>query len=152
MTTLKPTFLVAQGIPIINWGEDFFNVNGNILINEENINGTLLYENKTNETDFIILSKDVANFDYIEIFYHLHTSADGNIYSSTKAIKEGNVQLSICRSVSDDSIQIYTKLVNVAGTLIKTVHSSFQSISKGINGSYGVGTDLIIDKVLGYKL
>ncbi|MCI8618334.1 MAG: hypothetical protein HFJ60_08930 [Clostridia bacterium] len=37
LTTLQPNYSITQGIPIFNWGKDFFNVNGIFKINEINI-------------------------------------------------------------------------------------------------------------------
>ena len=120
--------------------------------NMEESTGVVIFEDENGQTGEITLSKDVSNFDYIEIFYHLPTGADGNIYSSTKAAKQGNIQLSICRSVSEDTIQIYTKLVNIAGNLIKMIHSCYHTFNGSNQGMIGTGEGLAIDKVIGYKL
>lgn len=34
LMTLEPIYMITEGIPIFDWGKDFFNVNGNILINQ----------------------------------------------------------------------------------------------------------------------
>ena len=36
-TTLEPTYLVMQGIPVFNWGENFFNVNKTLQLGGENL-------------------------------------------------------------------------------------------------------------------
>lgn len=114
--------------------------------------GKIIYSSSSEITGNITLSETANNFDYLEIFYHLSTESDGKIYSSTKVCKKGNVQLSLCRSASDNSVQIYTKLVNVSGTQIKNVHSYFQTFQDGVFGANGSGIGLVIDKVIGYKL
>lgn len=37
LITLKPTYIVTQGIPVFNWGKDFFNIFGTLKINEVSI-------------------------------------------------------------------------------------------------------------------
>lgn len=37
LITLKPTYIVPQGIPVFNWGKDFFNIFGTLKINEVSI-------------------------------------------------------------------------------------------------------------------
>ena len=37
LTTLQPTFVVTKGIPTFNWGENFFNINGDLQINKKSI-------------------------------------------------------------------------------------------------------------------
>lgn len=37
LTVLQPNYSITQGIPIFNWGKDFFNINGALKINESNI-------------------------------------------------------------------------------------------------------------------
>lgn len=37
LTTLRPTYIVNKGIPVFNWGKNFVNVNGELLVNNEPI-------------------------------------------------------------------------------------------------------------------
>lgn len=73
LITLEPSYSITQGIPIFNWGKDFFNVYGELLINNDNvldrIAGTTLYNNSSGTTGTVTLSETSANFSYLEIFY-----------------------------------------------------------------------------------
>lgn len=37
LTTLNPTYTISQGIPVFNWGKDFFNIYGELQVKEQNI-------------------------------------------------------------------------------------------------------------------
>ena len=64
LTQLQPIYLIMQGIPIFNWGKDFINVNGELMIYDVPINGVVLYENEEGTTGDITLSEYTDKFKY----------------------------------------------------------------------------------------
>lgn len=51
LTELQPIYLIMQGIPIFNWGKDFININGELLVNNSSIKSEI--KNYTEEEEKI---------------------------------------------------------------------------------------------------
>lgn len=88
LITLTPQYTVTQGIPIFNWGKDFFNVNGKFLINGLSASGTILYKNEEDSQDIITLSENINNFSFLAIIdnfkkVHLYKATNGTISIET---------------------------------------------------------------------
>lgn len=147
---------VAKGKPIINWGEDFFNVNGDIYKNseEEILAYTELFSNSSGTNGTVTLSESAANFDYIEVFYRTRY----NHYKSVKiASPNGKVVLL-------DAFHIFGSYSHVGVFISKIITINGDTITSSGNDAYGEwwtnassGTDVKVEnniyivKVVGYK-
>lgn len=58
LSTVTTSLTLTQGIPIMNWGKDFFNVNGDIQQNGTSIKEIL---NKINDATMLLLSSNVIS-------------------------------------------------------------------------------------------
>lgn len=149
LSALTPQFIVAQGIPIFNWGKDFLNVNGKILANGIDINGTILYDNESGTTGTVTLSESAANFNYLEIYA-------GRMYWQycTKIQHPNNTKTNLVTAyseVNNKTFYTYCKCIQISGTSIITNYSQIQFTPNGGTPSVGADDSYKIFKVVGYR-
>lgn len=149
LITLTPQYIVTQGIPIFNWGKDFLNVNGKILANGIDINGTILYDNESGTTGTVTLSESAANFNYLEIYA-------GRMYWQycTKIQHPNNTKTNLVTAyseVNNKTFYTYCKCIQISGTSIITNYSQIQFTPNGGTPSVGADDSYKIFKVVGYR-
>ena len=149
LSTLSPQFIVAQGIPIFNWGKDFFNVNGKILANGIDINGTILYDNESGTTGTVTLSESAANFSKIDIYF----GKAGAMFNTASAYSPDNKEISLITGYTWDGvnaqIQPNTVFINSTNIIKKSVGGI--NMSNGATTTVFSSNELRIYKVIGYK-
>lgn len=149
LTTQTTTIDVPQGIPVYDWGENFFNVNGDITKNDNaNIYGeTQLYNSDTGTAGNVTLSENCNSFKYIEIFYRLQSS-NMSYYASCKVYNPNGKKATLV------AIRPASNAI-IIGSAIKTISET--TISNDFNGTYtSFGTpaatnEIYIYRVVGYK-
>ena len=150
LTTINTTIVVPQGIPIVNWGEDFFNVNGTITQNgtAEVLSAEVLYEDDTGTTGTVTLSETSANFRYLEIFY-----SKSGIFQSVKIYSPNGKKVSLIMGYINSSSEAQLQLakITINGTQITRDNSSGY-INFNTNSHYmGLNQEVGIHRVLGYR-
>lgn len=117
-------------------------------------NETSLYDDTTGTTGTITLSETVANFNYIEIYF-LRTTGSGTNYYGFQKVYQPNgkkVTLSMNRYVSDTTLQVSGKIIDISGTSITPAgYLEINILSNNtINGADSTDKFKIV-KVVGYK-
>ena len=150
MTNGNITINVSQGIPIVNWGKDFFKVNVPLI--SDSVQGKVLYENEVGTKDNISLSETVANFKCIEIcfhntYYNFHSSI--KIYSANGkyAVLQTSHVFSKSGTVITDS-----RRVAISGTSISGISGDEEDYGyySSYNNSITKENRIAITKVIGY--
>lgn len=147
LTTLNPIYSISQGIPIFNWGKDFFNINGEFLINGIPYNGFVLYKNDTGSESSLILNDNVENYEEIEIqSYVVYVGA--KVYANTGKIpvnSVGRIHLSNI-FIGSTGLQVYNKRISITGKNVNSVSDRSSTSSGTTDGTY-----TYITKIIGYK-
>lgn len=144
--------VVTKATPIVRIGEEFVQVNGELLINSgEVFGGYILYDNPSGETGDITLNDFVSNYEYLEIIFKDNVEAIGSV----KMIPSYSTKCNLTVVAIDDSNIQYIKnrQLNVSGNQI-TNYQSLHEGSMGNDGSqsvYTLTTAIKILKVIGYK-
>lgn len=144
--------VVTKATPIVRIGEEFVQVNGELLINSgEAFGGYILYDNPSGETGDITLNDFVSNYEYLEIIFKDNVEAIGSV----KMIPSYSTKCNLTVVAIDDSNIQYIKnrQLNVSGNQI-TNYQSLHEGSMGNDGSqsvYTLTTAIKILKVIGYK-
>lgn len=149
LITLTPQYVVTQGIPVFNWGKDFFNINGRLLINGLETRETILYENESGTSDNITLEETTENFDYIEIFYSF-LSSTVHYFSSVKVDKpnEKIVSLHAIKTTSNNYIEGVSNIKILNNTIsFWDNHTFYNQGDTGIKAE----NEIKIHKILGYR-
>lgn len=111
----------------------------------------VLYDNASGTTGTVTLIDTSTNYAYLEIFYSLHTSSEGYIYSSTKVpVVSGRTQISINRALSGNGMQIVANLIDINDTSITRAYDAYYTFTNGVLSSSGP-MGLHITKVIGYR-
>lgn len=151
LITLKPTYIVTQGIPVFNWGEDFVNFMKKVLLNSVNIldkiDGVTLYDNPSGTTGTVTLSESAANFSYLEIHYKL-VSSNVSYYANTKVYSPNGKRVSLIAA---------KPLANalILGACNKNISET--NITNDYNGTYtsfgppASTNEIWVCKVVGYR-
>lgn len=146
---LTPQYAVTQGIPIFNWGKDFFNINGKFLINGLEIREEILYDNPSGTYGTITLSESAANFSYLEIFYFLLSSGN-KFYNSVKVYSPNDKTFSMHAVKSMDNNYIegvcHGTISNTSITL-----SSYNNTFLKSSSSPAANNEMYVCKILGYR-
>lgn len=144
---------VSAGIPIFNWGKDFFNVNGDIKVKNSSIFGTVLFENANGDNgEIITLNDTIANYKEVKIDYVISMSQYKINDSKRTPITNGNcVSLSLVMAHSE-TLQLF-----LAGRYLfsdNTVTKVFATRSR-LDPTPAVAWDgnvsIWITKITGYK-
>lgn len=155
--TLSPQYSITQGIPIFNWGKDFFNIYGDLLINNDNvlnrIDGTTLYENSSGTTGTVTLSETSANFSYLEIFYERGTTgvmASAKFPTSATNLTMMSPTLTV---VSSSVTQVGTTYFSytLSGKTLTRVSENAVTFRSGSVFNQSTTSVVYIKKVVGYK-
>lgn len=154
LTTLQPTFLVTQGIPIFNWGEDFVNFMKKVLLNGTNIldkiDGVVLYNDENGTTGTVTLSETSANFNYLEIFYKKN---DTDFYKSQRVYspdgKKVVLDLIYTPNGYEDLVQVNSSIYSISGTSITKVKQYAWNLGK--DNAIIIESTCQILKVVGYR-
>lgn len=123
------------------------------------INGTVLYNTSgSNGSPPITLSKDISEFDYVEIFYKV--IPDGNPSVVNQKSLKGVVGIPIILDVAMSGyfensyygIRLYSTTVTISGTtLTKPVGYNFSFKTDNVMVFNNTRNDIYITKVIGYK-
>ena len=124
------------------------------------INGTVLYNTSgSNGSPPITLSKDISEFDYVEIFYKVIPDSNPSSAASQKSVK-GVVGIPIILDAavvgyfenSYYGIRLYSTTVTISGTtLTKPVGYNFSFKTANVMVFNDTRNDIYITKVIGYK-
>ena len=148
LITLTPQYIVTQGIPIFNWGKDFVNINAKLLINELDISGTILYENKEGTQNDITLSQSVADFDIIEVIF----KRDTGYFSARYRDANGKNVVATSSYYNFESMFLYSSQLFIEDKTINYKnHGLCWLDSKTKDISVGNDDNVKIVQVLGYK-
>ena len=113
------------------------------------LKGTVLYENKSGETEDITLSESLSNYKCIEIFYQV-----GSVKKSEKVevILNDYANLSLTDYI-DPYMWFHTKTMQMAETQLKVIRYKEYRFKDSTDWSpYGSEVDsILITKVVGYK-
>lgn len=147
LITSKSQHSITQGIPIFNWGKNFFNINGMLMLNGENINGTVLYEDDEGTNGTVYLSESVANFERLKIFFK---DIQKGIYSFVEVCSANNktVELSILSKNDNSSIRANVSTAIISDKTIKRDNSIVAFLPS--SGLYNTN-EINILKVIGYR-
>lgn len=144
--------VVTKATPIVRIGEEFVQVNGELLINDGKVFASYtLYDNSSGEIGDITLNDFVSNYEYLEIIFKDNVEAIGSV----KMIPSYSTKCNLTVVAIDDSNIQYIKnrQLNVSGNQI-TNYQSLHEGSMGNDGSqsvYTLTTAIKILKVIGYK-
>ena len=144
--------VVTKATPIIRVGDEFVQVNGDLLINAGKVFASYtLYDNSSGEIGDITLNDFVSNYEYLEIIFKDNVEAIGSV----KMIPSYSTKCNLTVVAIDDSNIQYIKnrQLNVIGNQI-TNYQSLHEGSMGNDGSqsvYTLTTAIKILKVIGYK-
>ena len=124
------------------------------------INGTVLYNTSgSNGSPPITLSKDISEFDYVEIFYKVIPDSNPSSVVNQKSVK-GVVGIPIILDVAVSGyfensyygIRLYSTTVTISGTtLTKQVGYNFSFKTANVMVFNDARNDIYITKVIGYK-
>lgn len=148
LETTELLVTMPQGIPIVNWDDTHFNVNGDLTINEESINGTILYSSSGTNTS-ILLNDDVSNYEKIVIIY-----TDDNARHSSTTIYNPNQKRSTLSVISYDQTQ---QIVSIRGKNIYIYSNHIDNEDYQVAFILPTGNvlysdnDIFIVKVIGFK-
>lgn len=143
LMTSKSQYTVMQGIPIFNWGKDFFNVNGEIRIDNNPINGIVLFESEGISSGSLSLANSISNANKIGILYEDEYGTNG--YCEIIAPNEKTISLLTSRNGAVDLI-ITSMLITISSNSIIINSNKKKTFS---SGSYE-DTTTKIKKVIGY--
>lgn len=142
--------VVTKATPIIRIGDEFVQVNGNLLINDSVILAGYTLYSSNGETDTITLSDNVSNYEYLEIYYYdydgsyysIKTDIVGDVVMQTTAINlnNGEYYIKMARYSLSSNQLIYVESAEVSSV---TGARNFNA-----NTTY---TKIRIYKVIGYK-
>lgn len=144
--------VVTKATPVIRIGDEFVQVNGDLLINDGKVFASYtLYDNSSGEIGDITLNDFVSNYEYLEIIFKDNVEAIGSV----KMIPSYSTKCNLTVVAIDNSNIQYIKnrQLNVSGNQI-TNYQSLHEGSMGNDGSqsvYTLTTAIKILKVIGYK-
>ena len=119
---------------------------GNVL------KGEIIYENSTGANDNITLSKSIANFTFIEVYYSI-SIGNYTINDSKKSQATDNMDISLsCEIAHSDIMQIFdVGRWHVSGTSISKVHETDGRITSSGYSWTGSVNRILIKKIVGYN-
>ena len=142
--------VVTKATPIIRIGDEFVQVNGNLLINDSVILAGYTLYSSNGETDTITLSDNVSNYEYLEIYYYDY---DGSYYSIKTDIVGDVVMQTTAINLNNGGYYIKMNRYSINGNRLVYVESAEVS-SVTDNRSFNANTTytkIRIYKVIGYK-
>lgn len=150
LTTLQPTFIVTQGIPIFDWGKDFFNINGDFQIKGASILPVVLFDSENGTNESVNFNGSIEQNDEIEIIYCRKRSNNTLVFKSTGKLPyrpNMEVILDLNYYSNDTTQQSMTKIVQINSTGI-----SVNGENTITNSNSAVPTrSIYIMKVLRYR-
>jgi len=147
LTTIITTVALTRGIPVINWGKDFFNINGKFLINgKEKVKSTVLYENTAGLLGNVPLSDNVSNYEYLEVHY-----VSDDFYNSITVRNPAGKKICLFNNYYTNNQQcMYMSVFNISSNSLNHVASRNNFINQNdIVGNYGNNQYIRIVSVIG---
>lgn len=142
--------VVTKATPIIRIGDEFVQVNGNLLINDSVILAGYTLYSSNGETDTITLSDNVSNYEYLEIYYYDY---DGSYYSIKTDIVGDVVMQTTAINLNNGGYYIKMNRYSINGNRLVYVESAeVSSVTDNRNFNANTTyTKIRIYKVIGYK-
>ena len=150
---------ITKGIPVFDYGEDDFRVNGslrkrNIKTNGESITGevyggAVLYNSETGSSGTITLSDTSVNYTLFDIYF----KNNDDIYSFTRVYNPNGKKVELlCTSAFTSALYLKGRTISIDGENITTADTNTYTETYIMNGSYNVAgnNQIYITTVIGY--
>lgn len=112
-------------------------------------NDYVLYNSSSGSTGNITLNDDVSNYRYVDIYYNRTVGTKVNSSARLSTEKLDSVSL-LLAGYSSDIFRIYNANITISGTTLTRNYTKYLNFA-GNNFSFGDDTNVLIDKVIGYK-
>ena len=127
-----------------NVENEFTTVEGEV----SDLQGDVLYETANGSNSNIILSQNISNYSYVEVFGH---RASNRLYTKFKYVSGNNYYLNYSRLLTG-SFYTYALDFSISGTTLTRGKEGYIVCANREMPSVSSGsTDIYIDKVIGYK-
>ena len=151
LTTISQSANVSVGLPVYNWGKDYFNVNGDIRMNNKSILPVSLYDNSSGTTGTVQLSESAANFSYLEMYFK---NNDDVVYFSQKVHSPNGKKITVYHTtynISQGTFYVGSKIYNISGTSMNVDVSNRIAIISGNSTDTRLYDNISCVMVIGYR-
>lgn len=160
ITDRNVILLGKKGIPVFNWGDDYFNINGDLLLYGTPINGEILFESSVGTQNEITLSDDWANYRFMDVIWQTGSwDENDNDYDNLTGMNRipvvANSYLMVGGTVNSNKWSFigwhYTSIKFTGTNKIAQPFRGNSHIFNGSSNTYSTSNDIYIIKVIGYK-